>query len=107
MELNNFEMMYSTAQGLTCQKLARFMFLLLSDFRALSRSPEKKTLWMMFISIELIDIDILDRTGMITYKKAKLIKSDEQKNNIKYKEAINITEYHDISKLIFLFLGIM
>ena len=39
---------------------------------------------------------------MTTFIKAKLKKSDDQSNISKYREAANITEYHIISKLIFL-----
>ena len=35
-------------------------------------------------------------------KKVKLKKSDEQRNNHKYRVAANITEYHKISKLLLL-----
>ena len=39
---------------------------------------------------------------MITFKKTKFKKSDNQTNIDKYRIAANITEYHIISKLIFL-----
>ena len=38
---------------------------------------------------------------MTTFKKAKLKKSDYQTNIDKYRVAANITEFHNISKLIF------
>ena len=41
-------------------------------------------------------------TRMTTFIKAKLEKSDDQANIEKYRVAANITEYHNISKLIFL-----
>ena len=42
------------------------------------------------------------KTRMITFIKAKLNKSDDQKNIDKYRVAANITELHIMSKLIFL-----
>ena len=39
---------------------------------------------------------------MITFTKTKFKKSDDQTNIDKYRVAGNITEYHSISKLIFL-----
>ena len=39
---------------------------------------------------------------MTTFIKAQLKKSDNQTNVDKYRVAVNITEYHIISKLIFL-----
>ena len=51
-----------------------------------------KIAWMVFIFI----------ARMITFIKAKLKKSDDQTNINKYRVAANITEYHIISKLIFL-----
>ena len=39
---------------------------------------------------------------MTTFMKAKFKKSDDQTNIDKYRVAANITEYHIISKLIFL-----
>ncbi len=39
---------------------------------------------------------------MTTFIKTKLTKSDDQTNIDKYRVAANITEYHIISKLIFL-----
>ena len=45
----------------------------------------------------------LIKTRMITFVEAKLKKSDDQTNIDKYRvAAANITEYHIISKLIFL-----
>ena len=41
-------------------------------------------------------------TGMTTFIKVKLKKSDDQTNIDKYRVASNIIEYHIISKLIFL-----
>ena len=38
----------------------------------------------------------------ITFTKAKLKNSDDQTNIDRYRVAANITEYHSISKLIFL-----
>ena len=48
---------------------------------------------------------ILLKTGMITFIKAKLRKSDDQTNIDKYRVAANITEYHLISKLIMIWLS--
>ncbi len=39
---------------------------------------------------------------MTTFIKAKLKKADDQTKIDKYREAANITEYHIVSKLIFL-----
>ncbi len=43
-----------------------------------------------------------DKTRITTFIKTKLIKSDDQINIHKYRVTSNITEYHNISKLIFL-----
>ena len=42
------------------------------------------------------------QTRMTTFIKAKLKKSYDQTNTVKYRVATDITEYHIISKLIFL-----
>ena len=39
-------------------------------------------------------------TGMTTFIKVKLKKSDDQTNIDKYKLSANITDYHNISKII-------
>ncbi len=38
---------------------------------------------------------------MTTFIKANIKKSDDRTNIVKYREAVNITEYHIISNLIF------